>query len=47
MKANNPTAVTGRGLRLVDSVADRWGVDQHRDEGKTVWFEYLLTGEPA
>ena len=46
MKAHSPTAVTGRGLRLIDTVARRWGVD-HRDGGKTVWFEYALTGEPA
>lgn len=46
MKDHSPTAVTGRGLRLIDTIARRWGVDQ-RDEGKTVWFEYALTGEPA
>jgi hypothetical protein len=31
---------------MVDRIARRWGVDE-RDEGKTVWFEYELTGEPA
>ena len=31
-------ASSGRGLRLVDSVADRWGVDV-RPVGKIVWFE--------
>ena len=35
------TSGTGRGLALVDEVADRWGVDQ-RDEGKTVWFELAV-----
>lgn len=30
----------GRGLRLVDAFADRWGVDHAPDgHGKTVWFE--------
>jgi anti-sigma regulatory factor (Ser/Thr protein kinase) len=27
---------TGRGLRLLDSIADEWGVSAH-DGGKTVW----------
>ena len=30
--------VSGRGLYLVESLADRWGVDS-RTPGKTVWFE--------
>jgi anti-sigma regulatory factor (Ser/Thr protein kinase) len=34
----DPDALDGRGLALVDAVADRWGVDQ-RDYGKSVWFE--------
>ena len=29
---------TGRGLHLVDSLSDRWGVDLE-PPGKTVWFE--------
>jgi serine phosphatase RsbU (regulator of sigma subunit)/PAS domain-containing protein/anti-sigma regulatory factor (Ser/Thr protein kinase) len=29
---------SGRGIYLVDQLADRWGVDVHGD-GKTVWFE--------
>lgn len=35
------TSGTGRGLALVDDVADRWGVDG-RDDGKTVWFELAV-----
>ncbi|WP_327275403.1 ATP-binding protein [Streptomyces sp. NBC_01224] len=46
-----PRAVTGdvldeggRGLVLVDTVTDRWGVEPRRDgRGKTVWFECLAT----
>jgi anti-sigma regulatory factor (Ser/Thr protein kinase) len=31
---------SGRGLHLVEALADRWGVDpDHRGLGKTVWFE--------
>lgn len=33
-----PEAVTGRGLVIVDRIAQRWGVDP-RDTGKCVWFE--------
>lgn len=29
----------GWGLRLLDVLAARWGVDQHDGDGKTVWFE--------
>ncbi|UDY37637.1 ATP-binding protein [Dermatobacter hominis] len=29
----------GLGLRIVDTMADRWGVDV-RDDGKTVWAEF-------
>jgi serine/threonine-protein kinase RsbW len=32
----------GHGLMLVDRFADRWGYDLHGEDGKTVWFEYLL-----
>ncbi len=33
-----PDAPNGRGLRLVQAVATRWGVDD-RMPGKSVWFE--------
>ena len=34
----SPSAPTGRGLVIVDALADRWGVDR-RPGGKVVWFE--------
>ena len=37
-----PSATGGRGMRLIDTVAQRWGVQQ-RTGGKSVWFE-LPTG---
>jgi two-component sensor histidine kinase len=43
------TATSGRGLALVEAVADRWGVVE-RDKGKVVWAELDLgpaTGGPA
>lgn len=33
-----PLDVGGRGMVLVDTLADRWGTDLHPG-GKTVWFE--------
>jgi anti-sigma regulatory factor (Ser/Thr protein kinase) len=34
----------GRGMQLVDRIADRWGADDHHG-GKRVWFE--LSSHPA
>jgi anti-sigma regulatory factor (Ser/Thr protein kinase) len=39
---HDPMASTGRGLHLLDALADRWGVTA-RATGKTVWFE--LSGD--
>jgi signal transduction histidine kinase len=38
MQEFSATAVTGRGLRILDQVATRWGVE-HDDHSKSVWFE--------
>lgn len=37
---------TGRGLRLLDSLAREWGVER-RPSGKTVWCRVALDDEPA
>jgi anti-sigma regulatory factor (Ser/Thr protein kinase) len=37
-----PDAAGGRGLMIVDALADRWGVVQGTDR-KTVWFDLALT----
>jgi anti-sigma regulatory factor (Ser/Thr protein kinase) len=37
------TATTGRGLGLVEQLADTWGVEE-TDSGKAVWFE-LVRGQ--
>jgi anti-sigma regulatory factor (Ser/Thr protein kinase) len=34
-----PHEPTGRGLAIVDALADRWGVNEPSGQGKTVWFE--------
>lgn len=40
-------ATSGRGLSIVDAVAQRWGVEAHAG-GKTVWFELpCRSGESA
>ncbi|MDM7830389.1 ATP-binding protein [Cellulomonas sp. MW9] len=36
-----PTALSGRGVLLIDRLADAWGVQPHTDGGKTVWFEVV------
>lgn len=33
-----PTEPSGRGLRIVDALADEWGVHHARKSDKTVWF---------
>ncbi|MFC9682417.1 ATP-binding protein [Streptomyces sp. NPDC056948] len=35
----DPESENGRGLLLLDAMADKWGVSVWRDGGKTVWFE--------
>ena len=37
-------ATTGRGLGLVNSLAQRWGVESHSDGSKTVWAELTADG---
>ena len=38
------TATTGRGVEIMDSLADSWGWREGRD-GKTVWFQVLYARE--
>lgn len=33
----------GRGIRMVQAIAERWGADEHLD-GKRVWFELRSPG---
>lgn len=46
MRTPGDTDTGGRGLRIVDEVATRWGVDQRRT-GKCVWFELPRVQEPV
>lgn len=38
----DPSALTGRGMAIVEAMSSRWGVEVHEDGGKTVWFELDL-----
>lgn len=44
--AAEPDAVGGRGLVLVDALADAWGVDHMSGNGKTIWFELESSPSP-
>lgn len=39
-------AGTGRGVRLLESLAGRWGIDR-TDGGKTVWFTLPTATQPT
>ncbi|MGW0897003.1 ATP-binding protein, partial [Streptomyces goshikiensis] len=39
-------ASSGRGVLLMEMLADDWGVDP-RGEGKSIWFELYERAEPA
>jgi anti-sigma regulatory factor (Ser/Thr protein kinase) len=40
LRSPSPSEPSGRGLRIVDLLSDRWGVTFQGDSlGKTVWFE--------
>jgi anti-sigma regulatory factor (Ser/Thr protein kinase) len=38
----DPKSERGRGLRIVNELAARWGADGRDDDGKVVWFELNL-----
>lgn len=39
-----PDLEGGRGLHLVEAIADRWGVEE-RVDGKSVWFEISVAND--
>ncbi|GAA2399266.1 ATP-binding protein [Streptomyces glaucosporus] len=45
--APGPDSESGRGLLLVDALADRWGTDPYPPGGKTVWAEFDPPPRPA
>lgn len=47
LKDPAPNIPSGRGLRIIDALASGWGIVDHGDEGKTVWFSLGLDGAAA
>jgi anti-sigma regulatory factor (Ser/Thr protein kinase) len=47
MHAFSATAATGRGLRLLENLSVRWGVEPAPGVGKVVWFEVGESSESA
>ncbi len=45
--APSATAMSGRGLALVQTLADQWGAGATAAAGKSVWFELVRAGAPA
>jgi anti-sigma regulatory factor (Ser/Thr protein kinase) len=43
MQSVGPDALRGRGLKIVDTLATYWGVEQRSESAKTVWFTLILT----
>lgn len=41
MRSPGPDEPTGRGLRIVDMLSTRWGVELDDPNGKTVWFTLI------
>ncbi len=36
---SEPSDLHGRGMAIVEAMSQRWGVENHVEGGKTVWFE--------
>ena len=47
VQAFSATAATGRGLRLLERLALRWGIRPELGGGKVVWFEVGASSESA
>lgn len=45
LRRHSDTSTTGRGLRLLDQLADSWSADRSGD-GKTIWFALSTTRDP-
>lgn len=42
LKPPSTDSTSGRGLLLVDGLADEWGVEPHSPHGKVVWAEFKI-----
>lgn len=46
LKNYSTTATTGRGMQIVDALADRWGTRQE-EHGKVVWLEFDVRSQSS
>jgi anti-sigma regulatory factor (Ser/Thr protein kinase) len=46
MRKAKPEDLTGRGLQIVNTLAQAWGVEKRTASGKTVWFTLPASGAP-
>ena len=44
VRSPEPSEPSGRGLRIVESLSDAWGVTAASGAGKTVWFTLAVAG---
>lgn len=47
MQSPSPSRASGRGLRIVDTLSDSWGVDDLPDGTTSVWFTLTLAPDGA
>lgn len=46
VRTTGPEVPGGQGMRLIDMLATRWGVDPRPTGGKTVWFTLAVHATP-
>ncbi len=46
-RRHEPVEPGGHGLRIVEALALRWGVERIANDGKTVWFELPVGSSPG
>ncbi len=44
MRSPGTDEPSGRGLRIVDTFSEAWGIENRRPVGKTVWFTLAVNG---
>lgn len=47
VRSPGPEDPAGRGLQIVELLADDWGVEAGEESGKTVWLTVSAPGQPA
>jgi anti-sigma regulatory factor (Ser/Thr protein kinase) len=45
VRSPGPEEPSGRGLRIVESFSDTWGIEPKAARGKTVWFQVTVPAE--